>query len=676
MDKTALVITSCTGEKVFHPDNQLTQQDFVNPERLAEREGELASYCLPAAEMYTGGQHLDLMKGVRQFRQAGGRIDVAILSAGYGLLEETARIVPYDITFNTMRRSQIVEWSHKRNVPDALAKKMAGHDLVFFLLGDKYIQALDLPLGIKGHQKRIFFAGTVNKTQILSDDHYLLEITEMEARQFHRGLVRIKGALFARLLTQLTEQGGSWDVLFRRPELTREYILRDYAMDVQGDLFDGRNETGERMMLPFISELFPISPNEVAPNSGREFLYFMPENDDRVDPTYDFLTDTARAKRDPLTDDWYAHQFYPSPQYNGLLLSKVNIDKASQRKRELIQQQGIREFLHLPANYPIMGDCGAFSYKDQYLPPYDTGEVLQYYDTLGFNFGVSVDHLIVGPYQSDESERNRRFRLTLENAADFIKQYKMHHHSFAPIGVAQAWDPGSFREAIQELIQQGYVYVALGGLALEKSSRIFEIAKAIAPIIPNPDFRVHLFGVARDMATMRAFHQLGITSFDSASPLRRAWLGTGHNYHGVDGKHYAAIRIPEAFETKGRVKKMLAHSVEPFATYKQRERHALESLRAYDKGQIEIDQALQAILDYDHLLGEDRAEHKILYRQVLVDKPWKTCGCTICHEIGIEVLIFRGNNRNRRRGFHNTHVYFHQICELQTQLGLDSVRTP
>ena len=46
------------------------------------------------------------------------------------------------------------------------------------------------------------------------------------------------------------------------------------------------------------------------------------------------------------------------------------------------------------------------------------------------------------------------------------------------------------------------------------------------------------------------------------------------------------------------------------------------------------------------------------YQRTLVKMPWKQCPCSICQQNGVEVIIFRGNNRNRRRGFHNTYVFY------------------
>jgi hypothetical protein len=52
------------------------------------------------------------------------------------------------------------------------------------------------------------------------------------------------------------------------------------------------------------------------------------------------------------------------------------------------------------------------------------------------------------------------------------------------------------------------------------------------------------------------------------------------------------------------------------------------------------------------------------YRDLLREKPWQECGCEVCTDLGIDVAIFRGNNRNRRRGFHNTRNFYDQFEEM------------
>jgi len=97
-----LVISSCTGDKEEKSPRELTLEDFADADRLARREHELASFRRPASVMYTGKQHEYLMHGVDKLRRAYGHyfVDLRILSAGYGLIDEDRVICPYDVTFS------------------------------------------------------------------------------------------------------------------------------------------------------------------------------------------------------------------------------------------------------------------------------------------------------------------------------------------------------------------------------------------------------------------------------------------------------------------------------------------------------------------------------------------------------------------------------------------------
>jgi hypothetical protein len=62
------------------------------------------------------------------------------------------------------------------------------------------------------------------------------------------------------------------------------------------------------------------------------------------------------------------------------------------------------------------------------------------------------------------------------------------------------------------------------------------------------------------------------------------------------------------------------------------------------------------VKDYAEWIGDEGYLEE--YRSTLRNKPWEECDCPICEEFGIEIAVFRGNNRNRRRGFHNTHRFY------------------
>ena len=66
------------------PPRRLTQTDFARgAAHVQAREQELRDFLRPAQEIYTGEQHVRLMRGVAKARKAGMECAVSILSAGY-----------------------------------------------------------------------------------------------------------------------------------------------------------------------------------------------------------------------------------------------------------------------------------------------------------------------------------------------------------------------------------------------------------------------------------------------------------------------------------------------------------------------------------------------------------------------------------------------------------------
>src|ERR1035438_5829415 len=50
---------------------------------------------------------------------------------------------------------------------------------------------------------------------------------------------------------------------------------------------------------------------------------------------------------------------------------------------------------------------------------------------------------------------------------------------------------------------------------------------------------------------------------------------------------------------------------------------------------------------------------------MLEDQPWRSCACGICEQVGIDVAMFRGSERNKRRGFHNLYVFNQRLRREQ-----------
>ena len=161
-----LVITACTAWKKHKPPNQLTWDDFVSPDRLPERIRELKTFETPAAQMYKGRGHLCVMNGVKNLRHRFGQgvIDVRIISAGYGLLDEAEIIVPYNVAFRkvttgkTLTRDELLDRYTHLQIHKDVERLILGYNLVFFLLGQDYVKALELPLNVPDTVTQIFLA--------------------------------------------------------------------------------------------------------------------------------------------------------------------------------------------------------------------------------------------------------------------------------------------------------------------------------------------------------------------------------------------------------------------------------------------------------------------------------------------------------------------------------------
>ena len=103
-----------------------------------------------------------------------------------------------------------------------------------------------------------------------------------------------------------------------------------------------------------------------------------------------------------------------------------------------------------------------------------------------------------------------------------------------------------------------------------------------------------------------------------------------------------------------------------------RERKALNTLRDFDRGEANLFPTLDAVMDYHQFLIRGETDDEEKYEKALAktranvqrtleEAPWKRCPCAICSKVGVEVIIFRASNRNKRRGFHNLGVYHRHL---------------
>jgi hypothetical protein len=657
-----LVITSCTGEKSVKTDQQLTPEDFAQgAEHVADRERRLGPHMTPAEDLYTGQQHRRLMSGVREFRanaaKTGDHLNLWILSAGYGLVPGDRPIAPYECTFSGMSKVNAREWANARGIPETFRHLVSEpYDLGIVLLGGTYLDAVQLTEDVRLGGPTLFLTGQSSAKVLRAiPSVQLLELSKEDTRRFHAGLVSLKGEVGGRLLAHLA-RGGTNLVDNLDPATVLEH-LASLPPTRKRESKPSRSVVAN----PEVDQVIVIPESWHARSHRSKLRYYVPDWDDRVDPLYNFDDETHAGDVADWSNESYAHQLYGEPITDGILVSRATIDQG-RRKRDLVEQLGVHRFLRVPDEFPVLGDCGAFSYVKSDVPPYTTDNVLDYYSRLGFNMGVSVDHLV---FADTEEERNARYELTIHNAEEFLTEHRARGLEWEPLGAVQGWDARSYAEAAKQYVAMGYGYLALGGLVRSSDKVILDVLQAVHDVIPTST-KIHLLGVAR-FGALRQFVDLGVRSIDSASPLRRAWLGSDSNYLTPDG-WYAAIRVPQA-STSFHVKRLVREGTFAAEELSDLERESLRGLRefAHSKG-APPESLLDVLVGYDEALAGERRLTRERIRRTLTERPWERCGCAICSRWGIEVLIFRGNNRNRRRGFHNTRVFYDLLPEL---LGSD-----
>ena len=397
--------------------------------------------------------------------------------------------------------------------------------------------------------------------------------------------------------------------------------------------------------------------------------FFFPDAHDLVDPSFDFLTERRVFSGSRQQTQLYAHEVLVEPPYDGMLISKAMIDSHSAAKSvrysfaqvQRLKRLGVREFLRLDRpglkrRIDTMGDCGSFSYVNEPTPPFGVESVIEFYQDCQFDLGVSLDHVILGYRDTEDTgeipaEWRRRSELTETLAAEFLKKTRKEKVCFTPVGAAQGWSPASYREAVKRLQKMGYSYIALGGMVPLKTTEILASLEAVSEV-RSRDTKLHLLGISR-LENLEAFERLGIFSFDSTAPLKRAFMDDRDNYH-TPVRNYTAVRIPQVGENAQMKKLILAGKVD-FATARTLEKACMEGVLAYEEGKLALGKVVQRLKDYEAVWHGTKDDSE-RYRETLGEKPRKNCGCAVCKRLGVHVVIFRGAERNRGRGFHNLYV--------------------
>ena len=147
--KRIQIISQCTNSKRGSNPDQLTKADFYSSEKeLRKRMAEQQKYMHMARGLYTGDQHVRVMRGVDRIngRPRGVQAHVRIVSAGFGLVEADDYLHPYNCTFSGMQKKEIRRHGDYLDIPEDVkdALEEEGWALHIVILGREYLLGADL----------------------------------------------------------------------------------------------------------------------------------------------------------------------------------------------------------------------------------------------------------------------------------------------------------------------------------------------------------------------------------------------------------------------------------------------------------------------------------------------------------------------------------------------------
>jgi len=197
----------------------------------------------------------------------------------------------------------------------------------------------------------------------------------------------------------------------------------------------------------------------------------------------------------------------------------------------------------------------------------------------------------------------------------------------------------------------GYTRIGVGGLVPLKTEEILAVLSAISGPRKKAT-ELHLFGVTR-IDSLPAFQNAGVTSFDSTSPLLHAFKHDSKNYF-TTNTEYAAVRIPQVEGNAKLAMRIRAGQINQEGA-RRLEKQCLTGVTAYATTGRGLKSLVAALQEYNQLF-DGRKDRTAMYTRTLTDAPWEQCNCAVCRSLGVHVVLFRGAERNRRRGFHNIYV--------------------
>jgi hypothetical protein len=203
-----LVVGSCGKRKLHYHTKQPSCLELIKHPDIEYWRKKLPEVCAPAREIYTGPQNTELVKAVDLLRKIPNvKVQLVIVSAGFGILQEHDLVPPYDCSFTNMKLSQIRERTqilHLKSSFSSLTSK--GFDLIYLALGKRYLDALGDDVSKPSKIPTVTFQG--EETKQVTRISCSADVVKAFSKQGHKihGVVGFKGDLLRLLAKHALEK--------------------------------------------------------------------------------------------------------------------------------------------------------------------------------------------------------------------------------------------------------------------------------------------------------------------------------------------------------------------------------------------------------------------------------------------------------------------------------------
>ena len=315
-----------------------------------------------------------------------------------------------------------------------------------------------------------------------------------------------------------------------------------------------------------------------------------------------------------------------------------------------------------------MGDCGAFTYvREESTPPYTVDEVIDFYEELRLRRRpvARPRHPRLrtrsaaerGPAAAAVGATPGAHARTRRGVPAPAPRARMQLSSRSASRRAGARD--SYAEAVAALQRSAIERIALGGLVAAEDPRDPRASSTRSRESASRRTELHLLGVTRceQIPAFRELRRDELRQHLAVSP-------------GLQGRPRQLLRrrtrMPGAARASGRGQREAA------ATHsRRRDRQARRladssSDALSNAGRLRPRRCRSSTMPSTRFAStrcsttttRDRSRHTARCSR---RAPWKRCDCAVCRDAGIQVIIFRGTERNKRRGFHNLHVFARRL---------------